>query len=234
MFFPRIDSSQCSGATCTLPLPSFILPLACTWAWCQRLYRTKPGGCCQSTFRDLQQIQSRLFLTLNRRRRTLPGAMSPLCISSERCLLLSPALPCISALRAFILKLIHFEVFPNFRLLPWWLTASSVSTSVRGRVSFLRDTDAAAAAAASLKVSGAGFNISTGVWSVSGPPEGCVESFSFIVAYAFTNSICFWRFLTKACWRVASSTMSPFNKRFRRHLGALLHRKLKVLLSKKL
>lgn len=176
MFFPRIDSSQCSGATCTLPLLSFILPLACTWALCQWLYRTKLGGWCERKFRDLQQIQSRLFLTLNSSCRTLPGAMSPLCINSERCLLLSPALPCISASPAFILKLMHSEVFPGFRLLPWWLVASSGNTSLRVKVFFLTD-----AAAGSLIILGAGFNVSMDFWPISRQLVGCVESFSFIV-----------------------------------------------------
>lgn len=159
-----MDSSQSSGTACTLPLLSFMPPLACKLALCQQLCRTKSEGCCQRNLRNLQQTKSRLFLTLNRVRRTAPGDMSPLCISSERCLLPSLVLPCISALPAVLLKLMHSEGFPEFRLCPWWPLASSVSTLQRVTFFFLWVTDAAAGALCSLKITGAGITTSSGFW----------------------------------------------------------------------
>lgn len=41
MLFPRIDSSQGSGARCNFPLLSFIDPSPCTWAKCQWPWRMK-------------------------------------------------------------------------------------------------------------------------------------------------------------------------------------------------
>ena len=209
MFFPRIDSSQCSGAACTLPLLSLIPPFACTCALYRRLCRTKAEGCSQSNIRP-DQIQSGRLPTLSCSPRASAGDSRPLSISSERRLLLSSTPPCISASPPLILKVTHVELLPD----------SSISTFELKTEFFLRVTGTAEAGSlCSLTRSGTGFrsilfwllwsqtcvllwlsNADAGVGGrpgfrlptvLRGRPGARVDSFSFTVTNALTRSTCF-------------------------------------------